>query len=229
MARVARRAVLRTGRDRAWREPERGGLAVGVPAHGRRPARAVRRAAGDRRAHGLCRDRRGRRPHARDRPRLRGHRLRGAGAASRRGARVHGDLRGAGRGRLRRPRVGPSRDRRSPRRLAERAPHASHPLAQLRRRRRARRWPTSSSATCTTSAPARSTSRAAARERPSTARSCGPRAPATASRWWGSSRRSRSARCPCSRRSPARPTGSGPSARSRSPSATWPGGASTAC
>ena len=33
----------------------------------------------------------------------------------------------------------------------------------------------------------------------------------------------------CSRRSPARHTGSAPSARSRSPSATWPGAASTAC
>ena len=41
--------------------------------------------------------------------------------------------------------------------------------------------------------------------------------------------RSPSARCPCSRRSPARPTGSGRSARSRSPSATWAEAASTAC
>jgi fructose-1,6-bisphosphatase/inositol monophosphatase family enzyme len=51
----------------------------------------------------------------------------------------------------------------------------------------------------------------------------------SASRWWGSSRRSRSARCPCSKRSPERPTGSAPWARSRSPSATWRAGALTPC
>ena len=46
-----------------------------------------------------------------------------------------------------------------------------------------------------------------------------PKAPASASRWWGSSRPSRSGPCPCSKRSPARPTGSGRSGRSPSPSA----------
>jgi hypothetical protein len=111
-------------------------LAVRVPAHGRRPARALRRATRDRGAHGLCRNRRGWRPGARHRSPLRGHRLRRAGAAARRGARVHGDLGGARRGRLRRVRLGNSRGRRSPRRLAQRPPHASHALAQLGGRKR---------------------------------------------------------------------------------------------
>ena len=55
------------------------------------------------------------------------------------------------------------------RRLAERAPHAPVALAQHRGRLRARRWPTSSSATSTTSAPPRSTSRGAVEARPWTA------------------------------------------------------------
>ena len=83
-------------------------------------------------------------------------------ALAARGRLLRRRLRGARRGRLRRGRRGPGRDR-PDRRLAQRPPHASLPQPQHRGRRRAPRWPTSSSATSTTSAPARSSSRGAAR------------------------------------------------------------------
>ena len=109
-----------------------------------------------------------RRPHARDRPQRRDDRARRARRALRaegyrfialseeRGEVDYGD-------------ACRQRDHRPDRRLAERQARDSAPRAVDRRRRRARRWPTSRSRSSTTSARARSGGRGAARARGSTA------------------------------------------------------------
>ena len=77
--------------------------------------------------------------------------VRRARGAARRRPPVHRALRGAGRGRLRRQRC--AGHHRPDRRLAERQARAPPPRAVDRGRGRRRRWPTSCSATCTTSGP----------------------------------------------------------------------------
>ena len=93
-----------------------------------------------------------RRPHARDRPGRRRARVRTSSTDwSERGVPVHGRVRGARRDRLRRRRR--PRDHRPDRRLAQRQARHPHLRAVDRRGRRARRWPTSPSGSCTTSDP----------------------------------------------------------------------------
>ena len=124
------------------------------------------RVRGDRRA------RRGRRPHAGDRRRRRGRRVRRARAPARRRRALHRRQRGARHGRLRRRRD--ARDRRPDRRLAERQARACPTTRSRSPSPTARRWPTSSSATSTTSGPARSGWPSAARARSSTASALDP-------------------------------------------------------
>ena len=123
----------------------------------------ARRAPDDRRARAGDRHaRRGRRPDAADRRGGRGRRVRRArGACTPRGARFTAVSEERGVVDFGSPR--PARGDRPDRRLAQRQARAAALRAVDRGRRRRRRWPTSCSASCTTSGPRRSGSPGAAR------------------------------------------------------------------
>ena len=142
---------------------------AGRRAGGRRgAARTPRRRADDRRARAGDRHaRRGRRPDAGDRRRGRGRGLPPARGAARRGHAFVAVSEERGARRLRRRARCASSSTRS---TAPRTPSAGCRTTRSRSRSpTARRWPTSCSASCTTSAPGRSGSRGAARARGSTA------------------------------------------------------------